>query len=574
MSEIYIPKTLDEYADNWKWLQSLKDRNQWSMWEESMRYLALNDLFFFVNYISSDRKKLHSATVSTDSQGRTVGQPLHFHQFYLDLCKQVTWAIDNYKSTFDGSARRGGKSTIRTKNASIQMALKWPDIAICIFSVELKLARRHLRVIKEELETNQLLKVLFSDRLFDDPITAARNGDTVWSMEDGLRLKRLASRANQTFEANTFFGGGPTGSGYDVIHFDDCENGAYTSTQDMISKLHEAFASAVMLATPNVIPVPMVFVTNTFYHPEGVAKKKYDEYKKEDPRLVRLVPGEDFREDGDCPMGGRAIYPFTPEILQMKFKEAASKDEYAIQYCCDFTAGQDRTFNRNWIHWYDEEPEKMMKGRNSYVCIDCSKGLYDPMAAWVWSCGVDKRMAWTGGFRKKLDPASPAFFDEIFNLCSKVGNLSDRLVEIRVEQMNQQVWAELIRSELQKRGMFTPVIPCKGKLARNRVRKFDTSKLEREWQRWSPALQNGEILFPRPHSLGGRDIPTADEKGNNFFLVDHFLSNEYDLFPRAPHDDLLDAGGLIWEPEMEIIWPTLIYRQAGRGRGNASWKSA
>lgn len=560
-----IPTSLEEYAALGEWLQNLRDTGRISQWEEAMRYYGLNDLFFFVNFISTDRLKKHSKT----------GQPLLFHQLYLDLCKQVQWAIDNYQSTFDGSARRGSKSTIRTKCASIQMALRWPEIAICIFSVQKQLALNHLSVIKEELQENKLLKVLFSDVLYDDPVIAAKNNETIWSMDSGLRIKRSGVRPNQTFEANTFFGIPPTGSGFDVIHYDDCENDNTVKSQEDITKLHNAFSNSVMLATPHVLPIPMVFITNTFYHPEGIAKKKYDEYKKEDPRRVRLVPAENRTKDGDAPLGGTPIYPFTTEILNQIYKECGNKDVYSIQYCCDFTSGQDRTFSRQWVQFYDEEWEKVLKNTNAYLCIDASRGIYDPMAGVVWAAGEDKKLRWAGGFRKKLDPAAPQFFDEIFVLASKVSNLSNRLVEIRVEQMKQQSWADLIRSELRKRGMFTPVIPCAGKLAKDRTRRFQTAKLEREWQRWSPALQRGDILFPKPWSMKGTGISTQDENGKPFDLVDYFLDFEYDLFPRAPHDDVLDAGALIWEPEMEIIYPNNNAERSGpRRRGGSTWKSA
>lgn len=567
MQSLQIPQTLSEYTECARWLQSLLDRNMMSAWEEAMRYLALNDIFFFINFVSTDRTIKHSR----------YGTPFYFHQIYLDQCKRLQWAMDNFVSTFDGSARKGGKSTVRTKNCTIQLALKYPDSSTCIFSVEKQYAARHFGVIMEEFEQNKLLKVLFSDRLFDDPRTAAKNGETVWSTTHGLRLKRSRVRNNNTIEYNAFFDGGPTGSGYDFIHFDDCENNKAVSTQDNLNKLHDSFDSACNLVLPSAVPTPIIFITNTFYHPEGIAKKKYDEYKKEDPKRVRLVPAEDRRTQGNCPGGGVAVYPFDEERLWQLFNEKKDKDDYAIQSLCDFTSGQDRSLSRGWLQFYEEEPEKVMKGKNSVVCIDASRGIYDPMAGFVWSAGHDKKLYWTGGFRKKLDPASPEFYDEIFALCSKVSNLSDRLVEIRVEQISNQTWADLIRSELQRRGMYTPVIPCKGKISKDRIRKFQTAKLERQWQRWSPALQRGDVVFPKPSSMHGRGLMVKNEEGNLFDLVDYFLDFEFDLFPRAPNDDVMDAGALIWEPEMDIEYPPPMevrMRRMQRFKGSKTWMSA
>lgn len=570
MSDLIKLSTMEDYVMIKAWLDNLKATGQLSAWEEAMRHYALHDLFFFVNFISTDRTIMHS----------TTGLPLYFHKSYLDMCQSVQWAIDNCKSTFDGSARRGGKSTIRTKNASIQMGLRWPDISIGIFSVEKQLAKRHVKVIKEEIESNTLMKVLFHDRLWDDPQTAAKNSETTWSIDEGLRFKRSRPRANQTIEHNAFFGSSPTGSGYDVIHFDDCEDGSVVNSQANINKLHDSFASAVSLTTPAVLPMPIIFVTNTFYHPEGVARKTYEEYKKEDQRLVRLVPAEDWTRPGDCPLRGTAVYPFTAPLLHHKFKQCKSKDEYAIQYCCDFTQGQDRSFQRSWIKYYNEPRELIMRGKNTILCLDCSKGIWDPMAGVAWACGYDKKLYWVDGFRKKLDPASPKFFDEIFAMAVKLSLLSDRLLEIRVEQMSQHTWAELIAAEMRSRGLYTPVIPCKGKVIKDRIKKFETTKLEREWQRWAPALQKGDVVFPRSpkHPDKGPGIPAWNEDGEPFDLVDYFLQYEYDLFPRAPHDDVLDAGALAWEPECEIVWPpapkTDKQRLQSYGTGTKSWMSS
>lgn len=568
MSEpkLWIPETLAQYDELQKWLSATKDRSI-SHWEEAMRWYGRHDLFFLVNFIMSDGRIKHS----------TYGTPFHYHDFYLELCKKTQWQLDNCESSFDGSARRGGKSTIRTKAGTIQTILNYPNIAICVFSVERQLARKHLRSIKEELQGNKLLKVLYPEVLYDDPETAAKNGETVWSITDGIRVKRSIPRPNQTVECNTFFGG-PTGSGYDFIHFDDCEDGSVVGTPDAITKLHDAFDDGISLATPVVLRKPIVWVTNTFYHPEGIAKKQFDRYRS-DPRKVRVIPAEENAgTDGPGPMKGYPVYPFTTEVLKMKYDECSDKDEYAVQYLCDFGLGQSRALKPGWIKYYDEKPEEAMRDKNVYVCIDASRGIYDPMGIWVWAVGIDGRLYWVGGSRKKLDPASPAFADEIFLTVARCANFASQVVEIRVEQMNSQTWAELIGSELRKRGMNVPVIPCRGKLANERgLRKFETTKLEREWQRWSPALQRGDVFFPKPQSQGGYDIPTTDEKGIPFYLVDYFLEFEYGLFPRAPHDDLLDSGALIWDPEApSIILPTLQYRSNRRANGHrgTSWMSA
>lgn len=567
MSEtLRIPQTLDEYTELWDWIQSVKVRSL-SEWEEVMRWYGRNDLFFLINYIGSDGKKIHS-------EYRTR---LLFHEVYLALARRTQYQIENSLSSFDGSARRFSKSTFRTKWGSILMALNNPDISIGIFSVERQYAKKHMNTIKEELETNKLLKILYSDVIWDDPREAAKQGQCIWSADEGLRLKRTIVRPNQTFEHGAFYGKTPTGSGYDVIHFDDCEDDSVVSSQDSISKLHESYAAAVALATPTVVPKQIIFTTNTFYHPEGIAKKKYDEYKQMGQEYYSVYPGEDLSKPGDGPLGGTPQYPFTKDLLDFWYKEAGDRTKYAIQYCCDFSAGEDRTMKESHIQWYDEDRWKLAREMNTVVCIDASRGIYDPMGIWVWGLARDKRNYWIDGMRKKLDPASPRFHDEVFNIVSKASNLSMRLIEVRVEQLPNQTWADLISSELRKRGCFVKVTPCKGKII-NRGR-FNSAKLEREWERWAPRLQNGELVFPRPTSKKGQGIMTTDEKDEPFDLVDYFLEYEFRMFPRSKHDDLLDAGALLWEPDVPTPpFPTFTQKKRSTAwelaSSRSSWMSA
>jgi hypothetical protein len=572
VSGLWIPNTLEEYSANWEWIKNERARSA-SAWEEAMRWFCLEDLFFLINYVLSTSRVIHSETK----------EPFFFHDSFLEMCKLNQRYINRCESSFDGSARRGGKSTVRTFAGAIQIGMKYPESSQCIFSVERKLARKHLRVIKEELETNKLLRVLFSDRLWDDPIEATKTGECVWSLEDGLRLKRDRVRNTQTFEQQGYMRGAPTGAGYDVLHFDDAENESVTATPELLDTLHESFASAVNLATPAVLPKPIIFVTNTLYHSSGVANLVYQKYKEDDPDRVRMVPGEDLSVPGDGPLGGTPIYPYTLDICRQKFDEmtlrSGGKDEYAKQICCSFLAGQDRTFSRDLLNWYTDDVKKVCKNKNIYVCIDASKGIIDPMGIWVWAAGSDKRLYWVGGLRRYLDPAKSEFHDEIFNLVSKFANISERVVEIRVEQMYSQTWAEMIASNLRGNGVYIPVVPCRGKV--KKTGRFQSAKQEREWAAWAPALQKGEVLFPKMLKDGGWGIKYKTDKGSTEDLVEYFLDHEFDTFPRSAHDDLLDAGALIWDTEVNeerpIQWPSMGYSRSGvvgRKWSKATWMSA
>lgn len=565
-SDLWVPSTLEEYLELDRWLLGVRQTSV-SAWEEAMRWYSINDLFFFVNRVLPFKNEIHSE----------YGKPLFFHEEHLKLAKWTDWAMRENKSTIDISGRRSGKTSIRTHAAAIQMALKYPDISIVIFSVERKLARAHLRKIKEILETSKELRVLFSDRLWEDPIDSSKSGDAVWSIDDGLRLRRPIPKSTQTIQQYAYFGGAPTGTGFQVAMYDDMEDMSVLGTQDMIEKLHESFASSLNLLTPSIeVPMPFAQVSNTIYHPNGVANMLLEKWQKEDPRRVRVRPGEDLSKEGDGPMGGVAVYPFTTALLKERYDlmtlKAGGKSEYAAQMCCSFLAGEDRTFDPNKIQWSLEDPRQMVRNKTVYICIDTSKGIIDPTGIFVWALGPDKRKYWVGGTRRKMDPSKPEFTDEIFNTVMLWSNLSERVVEIRVEELHQMAWSSLISAELRARGCYVPVIPCATKV--RKTGKFANAKQEREWACWAPPLEAGELVFPRSKRDGGYGIKYTTDKGNKEDLVEYFMDYEFGKFPKSAHDDLLDAGALLWDSdaneERPLQYPSMGYSKLyGRSKNPA-----
>lgn len=583
MSEFWKPDTLEGYLELQQWIGSIKDKSL-SEWAEILRWYVRNDLFYLTNFVATDGQVMHSQT----------GKRFHFHQYYLDMCRQYEYQL-SVGGGLDCSGRGSGKSTVRTKLGTIQLLLNYPDATIFIFSVQKNLAQKHLRIIKNELEENRLLKVLFDDILFEDPLQAVKDGKTIWSIDDGIRVRRTMIRTSQTVEAHAFFGGGPVGTRPDVINCDDIEHGGVVTTPENIKKLEDAFSQSVSLLTPVAIKKALLFITNTRFSEAGLIQSKYDEYLAKDKRRVRSVPGEYiefsygkdlepipdgyFMNDGIGPLGGKALYPFTTEILQAKYEETKVKSEYSLQFALDYTAAEAASLSEKNVQFFGEDVVQIGHGKNIYVCIDASRGIYDPMAIWVWGLGSDRRRTWLDASCKKLDPSKPAFHDEIFMMISKWANVGKRVVEVRVEQLGGSMWADLIRKELRSRGCMVQVVACTS--VTQKMGNFSTGKAERIFQRWSPMLSRGDVSMPLPKSRGGKGIWSPDEKGVYRCLVDYFLSNELKMFPRSRHDDMLDAGALLEDmkanEERPLQYPSTEEqeRKAKRpARPRFSWMSA
>jgi len=578
---LHVPTTVDEWDDLQRWVLSLEESGKMSEWADAVRSYSAGNLYYLLNYLMLDGNKIHNET----------GKPLYSHEVYRLYCNRTQYQMDNFLSTIDSSGRSFSKSTIRTKAAALQMMIRYPEISMAVVSVERQLAFKQMGVVVEEIDANKLLRAVWSDIFHWDAKEAAKNGECVWSRQDGIRVKRRLPRMNQTLENHAFIGSAPTGSRFDVLFAEDIESEKYVASKEGTEKLHASLAAFAPLLTPVAIPKAFTVINNTMYSSAGVVRKRYDELRADGKQFAFLYPAERGElinerfvkyEDGPCPGGGMPNYPYTEANLWSIFEGGGrNRRNYYMQMLGDATGGEDSTFKRDTIIFSDDNYQKLCKGTNAYVCIDASRGMEDPMGIWVWATATDKRLRWVGGLKKKLDPASPAFHDAIFNIVQMYDNLCKRVVEIRVEQMGSQTWADLIRSELQRRGCHITVVPCRNKTA-TRTGQFRSSKMERLWSRWAPALQNGKVIFPKGVKMGGEGIITTDESGTPFDLIDHFLKFEFDAFPSPKHDDLLDAGSLIWDPEAgAVIYPPLESKHQTTnnkfqryGRRPTSWMSA
>lgn len=566
--QFYKPDTIDGYTDVQAFLGNLKLKSV-SQWMEALRWYCQHDLFYLLNFILSDGTLLHSKTKEF----------VHYHDYYLKKCRATEYhALQGVG--LDYSGRSKGKSIVRSKAFPIMMILNYQDIAMMIFSVEKRLAQKHASLIRQELQTNKRLITLFPEVLWQDPKKETMELGLPWSAEEGFCVKRTQPRRNATVEVHAVFGGGPIGSRPDIIIIDDIESSAYVNSAENIHKLKSAFSEAVTLATPVVIPHQILMMSNTQFSEAGLVKSKIEQYEKRNPGLVIGDPAEDLAIPGNGPCGGTPQYPATAEYLQSKYDEMEVKEEYLLQFCLSYKSQS--SFDESLLNFYPEDPKKIASNCVTYICIDASRGVYDPTGIWVWGIDPIGHKWWLDGVRRKLDPTKPEFITEIETLLEKWQHHSQRVVQIRVDQLGNQPWAELIKSELMRRGVsIVPVIPCTSK-GKNSGR-FDNGKNERIYQFWSPMLNRGEVHFPTPASSGGIGISYFDEEGKQHCLVDYFLKYEYGMFPRSKFDDMLDAGALIEEDKANKEHPLQRgsdrinnYRgvEATRRVSGLSWKSS
>ena len=131
---------------------------------EVMRQLCLNDLFFLGIYV--------------------LGGILYANNDWVfDRCREFQADPDGYLYLWP---REHYKSTIITLWAVIWKILNDPEITIGIFSFNRPAAKMFLRAVKSQFESNERLKELFPEILWNEPQKEAPK----WSEDDGIVVKR------------------------------------------------------------------------------------------------------------------------------------------------------------------------------------------------------------------------------------------------------------------------------------------------------------------------------------------------------------------------------------------------
>jgi len=151
------------------------------------------------------------------------------HPWLYCRCREVEGAPDGY---LDLWGREHYKSTIITYGGIIQEVLRNPDTTVGIFSHTAPIAKSFLAQIKREFESNEILKRVFPDILWENPWREA----PVWSLDNGITLRRGINPKESTIEAHGLVDGQPTGKHYQLLVYDDVVTKESVATPEQIAK--------------------------------------------------------------------------------------------------------------------------------------------------------------------------------------------------------------------------------------------------------------------------------------------------------------------------------------------------
>jgi phage terminase large subunit-like protein len=266
------------------------------------------------------------------------------HPWLYARCREVEREPNGY---LDLWAREHYKSTIITYAGTIQEILRNPEITIGIFSHTAPIAKGFLRQIKRELETNEILKQLFPDILYENPWKDAPN----WSLDSGITVKRRFNSKESTVEAHGLVDGQPVSKHFALRVYDDVVVPASVSTPEQVQKTTEAWELSDNLGTVE----GCAWHIGTRYSFDDT----YAEILKRGACKARIYAATD-----DGTIVGKPIL-FPQEVWDQKVRDQGEAT-ISCQMLQNPLAGTHRMFDINDLKIYEIRPQTLQV----YIMVD------------------------------------------------------------------------------------------------------------------------------------------------------------------------------------------------------------
>ena len=464
------------------------------------RWLARNDLFYLLTVVCK-RKDLN-------------------HDWLFARCREVEHEPNGY---LDLWAREHYKSTVITFGLSLQDILashgqdperryNGREVTIGILSFNRPSAKGFLRQIKRELESNEDLKALFPDVLYEAPGKQSPK----WSEDEGLVVKRAGNPKEATVEAHGLVDGQPTGKHYLIRVYDDVVTRESVTTAEMIAKTTEAWELSDNLGTEGGV----VRYIGTRYH-------LLDTYRT---MMDRGVPSRVY----PCTLDGSE--DFTKAVLRSPAfladrRRTQGPYTFAAQMLLNPSADRAQGFREEWLrYWHGGHAD----GLNLYIIVDPAskkKKSNDYTSIWVIGAGGDQNYYVVDGVRDRLSLTERQ--RHLFRLHRKY-----RPRGVGYEEYGLQADIEHMQSVMERENYRFTITPLGGRVAKeDRIKSL------------VPLFEEGRIFLPE------QGIMQINSDGVAENIVERFIQDEYLLFPVVSHDDGLDCLARINDPAFSITFP-------------------
>jgi phage terminase large subunit-like protein len=467
-----------------------------------MRQLCRTDLYFLLRH-ALNRKDVE-------------------HQWLFDRCNEVEADPDGY---LDLWSREHYKSAIITFAKTIQDILashgndplpvwKGREVTVGIFSHSSGIAKRFLRQIKFEFESNAKLREWFPDVLWDN----AKREAPKWSEDDGIIVKRKSNPAEATVEAWGVVDGQPIGKHFFILVYDDVVTQDSTTTPDMLHKTSEMLSLSYALGAEGG---RRRFI-GTRYHANDAYKTVMDRGTAK--QRIHLLTAD-----------GTADGP--PTLRSKEWVEGKRRDMGPYLFACQMLqnpqADETQGFKVDWIQYHDGI-QRM--GLNVYLLFDpagAKNKRSDYTSAWAVGLGPDRNIYVLDIVRDRLNLTQRAALVMAWHRKWKP------MAEggVRYEKIGMQADIEYIREIQSQQNYRFEITEVGGQIPKN-----DRIK------RLIPYHEQKRVYYPRT-------LHKTNYEGKLEDLIQVFIEQEYKPFPVCIHDDMFDGLARLIEPDHPLVWP-------------------
>lgn len=479
-----LPNSKDEYPKLIDSMSSFSKEEQ----RVIMAELGKNDLFFFIVYI------LNRKDLNTD--------------WHFDRIREVQ---EHPNGMLDLWFRGSGKTSIITHGMTIWNIMQDPEVTFGICSWSRRAAVDIVKAIKTELESNELLKSLYPEVLYENPDTQSVR----WTEEKGLIVKRKGTKREATVEG-TGLDTQATGRHWDYIIYDDIVSVNNITSNEVIKNTTDALLTSFNLVSAKG---KKRFI-GTRYH----AVDTYDYLIKNKIVIPRIYPATvDGTPDGE------PVSILTKEQLDEKRKEM-SPFIFSAQMLLNPVSDDERRFNPSLFQYYDKlSIDKLTK--NVYITVDAANSKkkssdYTAMAVLAVDCLDNVYLLDLVKDKLNLEERKKKLFQLV---------LKYKPLAVGYERYALMADTDYIAKCQSAENIRFPIVELGGKL----------SKIERV-DRFVPTFSNKKFYLPE-------ELNYIDSQGVGHDLIQE-LKYEMINFPRG-HDDCIDAISRIKDPELGVISP-------------------
>ena len=417
-------------------------------------------------------------------------------------------------------------STIITYLKTIQDILIDPEITICIYSYNIKTAKKFLMQIRDTLQSCRKLIELFPDILFDS-VTAkfwtdqgGMRHSMVWG-SDMITVKRKGNPKEATVECSGLVVGQKTGGHYNLLVYDDVEVPESVSTNAQMLKTLKQFEMSLNTGSSGNLRCRML---GTFYMLKDVYYKILNPDNGGGKGNFKLRKYSCYGEDGKPVL-------YTEAFIDRKRKQS-TQGVFEAQMLCDPSENSIWRFDREWI-----PPRIPIETRYEYNCyILCDPAgnptkTSDYTTMWVCLTSCEKQYYFPELVRDKMDLDTK--WKTLKELVKKYTTHMKPTVFYEKVSMQDDIGYFLKMQELD-RSWFT-IIPVSG---RPKL-KFDGTvagkgKKEQRIQALVPLLKQHMLHF-------SPSCVRENWQGQSEDMMNSFFESEYDLYPFSDNDDALDS---------------------------------